>query len=80
MLSTRDEKLLLKDIGALSTQVKVVIAVNTGVFTPLLNKYTLMNVKKFYIFDNTCFYNYPNFESKNYLKDISLEELDRYIK
>ena len=79
VLSTRDDNLKIKDIAAMSTKVKVVIAINTGVFTPLLNKYTLTNVKKFYIFDNRTYYNYPNFEMKKQLRDISLEDLDKYI-
>jgi hypothetical protein len=37
-----------------------------------------MSVKKFYIFDNRVYLDYPNFEMKRKLKDISLKELDDY--
>ena len=79
ILCTRDDNLLIKDIAAISTHVKVVIAINTGVFTPLLNIYTLTNVKKFYIFDNRTYYNYPKFENKTNLRDIELDELNKLI-
>jgi hypothetical protein len=79
IISTRDDNLNIKDIAAISTHVKVVIAINTGVFTGFLNKYTLNNVNKFYIFDNRTYYNYPKFENKKFLRDISLEELDKFI-
>jgi hypothetical protein len=79
ILCTRDNELKIKDIAAISTNVKVVIAINTGPIVPLYNKFTLMNVKKFYIFSDTTYYSYPNFEMKKFLRDISLEELDYYI-
>ena len=71
--------LTIKDIAALSTNVKVVIAINTGVLPGLLNIYTLTRVKKFYTFDNSEYFTYPNFERKNRLIDITFDELDRYI-
>jgi hypothetical protein len=86
---TRDDNLTVKDIAALSTKVKVIIAINTGVVPALLNTYTLSNVKKIYLFDRCvdCFYypKYPTiFEMKQKLvsqkiEDITLEELDSYI-
>jgi len=85
---TRDDNLTVKDISALSTKVKVIIAINTGVVPALLNTYTLSNVKKFYIFDNRadCYHYpmYPVFEMKQKqtnqkIQDITLEELDGYI-
>lgn len=79
VLCTRDNNLSIKNIAAISTNVKIVIAINTGVFIPLLNTFTLNNVKKFYIFDNRTYYKYPNFESKKYLKDISFEEIKSII-
>jgi len=79
ILCTRDDNLKIKDIGAISIKVKVVIAINTGPIVVLYNKYTLMNVKKFYIFADNIYYSYPNFEMKKKLNDIPLEELDYYI-
>lgn len=78
VLCTRDFNLKIKDIAALSTNIKVVIAINTGPLAALFNKYTLENVKKFYIFDNRTYFDYPKFENKNFLRDIPLEELDKY--
>jgi hypothetical protein len=78
VLCTRDDNLKIKDIASISTKVKVVIAINTGPLIVLLNKFTLMSVKKFYIFDNRVYLDYPNFEMKRKLKDISLKELDDY--
>jgi len=79
VLSTTDADLTIKDIAALSTKVKVIIAINTGVVPGLLNIYTLTNVKKFYTFDNQRWYTYPNFERKDRLIDITFDELDKYI-
>lgn len=79
ILCTRDDNLNIKDIAAISIHVKVVIAINTGPLISLFNNYTLMNVKRFYIFDNNVWLNYPNFVMKKYLKDISLNELDNLI-
>lgn len=80
ILCTRDDNLCIKDIAAISIKVKVVISINTGVFTPLLNIYTLKNVNKFYMFDNRTYWSYDKFESKKYLSDISFDELNSYIK
>jgi hypothetical protein len=79
VLCTFDDKLTIKDIAALSTRTKVVIAINSGVVPGLLNYYTLTNVKHFYIFDDRCSYSYPNFENKKRITDITMEELKRYI-
>jgi len=79
VLCTYDDKLTIKDVASLSTKAKVVIAINSGVFPGLLNYYTLTSVKHFYIFDNRSYYSYPNFENKNCITDIKIEELSRYI-
>jgi hypothetical protein len=79
VLSTLDDKLSIKNIAALSTNVKVIIAINTGVFPGLLNSYTLQNVRKVYIFDNRCYYSYPNFENKANITDITIQEIQKYI-
>ena len=79
LLCTLDDNLTIKDIAALSTNVKVIIAINSGVVPGLINEITLTNVKKVYIFDNRCYYSYPNFENKNAITDISIAELKKYI-
>ena len=43
---TLDDKLSIFKIGAISTHSKIIIAINTGPFTSILNIYTLNNIKK----------------------------------
>ena len=75
---TRDSNLKLKDIAAISTAVKVIIGINTGPLAPMLNKYTLASVKKFYIMDNRSWWSYPTFEMKQCMVDIPEQELALY--
>ena len=69
---TLDDNLTVKDIAALSTNVKYIIAINTGVIVGLFNKYTLNNVEKVYIFDRLLHYSYKNFYKINNLSDINI--------
>jgi hypothetical protein len=80
ILCTMDNNLSIKDIASLSTNVKVIIAINSGVVPGLLNIYTLKNIKKCFIFDTRCMYSYPNFENRNNINDIRIEELRNYTK
>ena len=75
ILCTTDNNLTIKDIAALSTKAKVIIAINSGVVPGLLNIYTLQNVKHFYTFDTRCYYSYPNFKYTKLITDISIDEL-----
>jgi len=79
VLCTMDDNLTVKDIAALSTNVKVIILVNSGVVPGLLNNYTLENIKKVYTFDDRCFYSYPNFTVKEDIREITFNELDKYL-
>ena len=74
-----DDNLTIKNIAAISTNVKVVIAINSGVVPGLLNYYTLTNIKQFYTFDDRCFYSYPNFIRKRNIRNIPFQELDKYL-
>lgn len=74
-ICTLDDNLSIKDIGALSTKVKIIIAVNTGVVTALLNTYTLNNILHYCNLDKTLFYNYPKFTNYNSLKNIKINLL-----
>ena len=74
-----DDNLTIKNIAALSTNVKIVIAINSGVVPGLLNYYTLTNIKRFYTFDDRCFYSYPNFIRKQNINNISFQELSEVI-
>ena len=44
-----DDKLTVKDIAALSTNVPIIIAVSSGPFTSLFNSYTMKNVENIFI-------------------------------
>jgi hypothetical protein len=79
VLCTYDNNLTIKDIASLSTKAKIIIAINSGVVPGLLNYYTLTKTKHVYIFDNRCFYSYPNFENRNHITDISFDELRKYL-
>jgi len=77
---TMDDNLTIKDIAAISNYVKVIIAVNSGVIPGTLNKKTLKNIKQVYIFDDRCYFSYPNFQNKEKIEEITCEELNKYIK
>lgn len=76
---TLDDQLTVKDIASISLKAKVIIAVNSGVVPGFLNKYTINNVKKIYIFDDRCKFSYKNFENKSLIREITYEELEKYI-
>ena len=78
VLCTFEQKLTIKDIAALSTQAKVVIAINSGVFPGLLNVHTMESIKQFYIFDKHCCYSFPRFQNKDCITEISIAELNYY--
>jgi hypothetical protein len=79
ILSTEDDNLTIKSIASISTNVKIIIAVNSGVLPGLLNEYTLKNVKQVYIFDDKNYYSYPNFMKKNNINEITINELKTII-
>jgi hypothetical protein len=68
---TLDENLTIKDIAALSTNIKKIISVNTGVLPGLLNEYTLNNIEVLYYFDNKLNYSYSKFKKINDIKDLN---------
>lgn len=76
---TMDDNLTVKSIAAISTKVKVIIAINSGVLPGLLNYNTLTAARHFYIFDDRCYYSYPNFENRKKITDITIDELKKYI-
>jgi len=76
---TMDDKLTIKDIAAISTKTTVIIAVNSGVVPGCLNKYTLKNIRRAYIFDDRNYYTYSNFENRNNIEEITLSELKKII-
>ena len=76
---TMDDNLTIKDIAAISSHVKIIIAVNSGVVPGLLNKYTLNNVKHVYIFDDRCKFSYKKFENIDSIQEITLANINKYI-
>jgi len=72
---TRDNKLMLKDIGAISTHAKYIIFINSGPITPCLNSYALKHVKKWFEFDNNMPINY----GKNFYINKSFDEIIKEI-
>lgn len=67
---TQDDRLSIKDIAAVSTRVKKIIAVTSGVVTGLFNTYTLNNVEVIYTFSyNDCF-EHPKIISKTNINDL----------
>ena len=76
---TMDHQLSVKDIAAVSAKAKIIIAINSGVVPGLLNKYTLNNVKQVFIFDDRCKFSYKNFQNKENIRDISYEEINKYL-
>lgn len=69
---TQDDRLSIKDIAAVSTRVKKIIAVNSGVVPGLFNTYTLNNVEVIYTFSyNDCF-EHPKIISKTNINDLHI--------
>ncbi len=52
--------LSVKDIGAISTRAKYIIAVNSGPIIPCLNIFTICNVRDWFVFDTTVSYAWPS--------------------
>jgi len=76
---TMDDNLTVKDIAAISSQTKIVISVNTGVLAGLYNSYTLNTIKKIFIFDDNWQFNYPKFQNKEQITDITFDEIDNIL-
>jgi hypothetical protein len=70
ILCTRDDNLTVKDIAAISTRAKKVIAVSSGPLTGLFNTYTLNNVEVIYAFSFNEIFGHPKFITKTDIKDI----------
>jgi hypothetical protein len=81
---TLDDNLSIKTIGAMSIKAKVIIAVNTGVVSGLLNIHTLNNVLHYCNLDKFVFFDYPKFTNYDNLKKINItylmDILDNYNK
>ncbi len=78
---TLDHQLSLKNIAALSTRCKVIIGVNTGVVPGLFNSYTLANVKKIFLMDNSITYNGGHLKIQNVqdITAVSISELNEFM-
>jgi hypothetical protein len=67
---TRDDNLSIKNIAAISTSVKYIIAVHTGPLIACFNTYALKNVKKWYIYPGHHPFKLPNFIMDKPFEDI----------
>lgn len=67
---TQDDNLTVKDIAAVSTKVKKIIAVNSGVVPGLFNTYTLANVDVIYTFSYGDCHEHPKIISKTNINDL----------
>jgi hypothetical protein len=72
---SRDDNLSVKDIAAISTHVKYIIAINTGPLIGCLNTYALKNVKKWFEFDINMPFIYKNFVVNPTFEEI-INEID----
>jgi hypothetical protein len=70
---TADDKLTIKDIGAISTHAKYIIAINTGPLIPCLNSYAFKHVKKWFEFDISLPFKYPHFKINPTFEEIIKE-------
>lgn len=67
---TQEDRLSIKDIAAVSTKAKKIIAVNSGVIQGLFNIYTLTNVEVMYTFSYNDCYDHPKIVSKTNITDL----------
>ena len=70
VVCTRDDNLTIKDIAAISTRTKKIIAISSGPITGLFNTYTLNNVEVIYAFADIEIYGHPKFISNTDIKKI----------
>jgi RNase P/RNase MRP subunit p30 len=70
VLCTINDNLTVKDIAAISTRAKKIIAVNSGPATGLFNTYTLNNVDIIYTFSFNETYAHHKFSSKLDIKEL----------
>lgn len=64
----------IKDIAAISTHAKYIVAVNSGPVAGCLNEYTMAAVKKWFVFDKDVSYKYPTIQMCSRLDEV-YEEL-----
>lgn len=63
-------KYSVKDIAAISTHAKYIVAVNSGPVAGCLNAYTIASVKKWFVFDKDVFYKYPTMQMCSRLDEV----------
>lgn len=75
VLCTADDNLKLKDIGAISTRAKVIIAINTGPLSACFNSFALSYMRQMYVFDWGNTYANPKIQNRRDIREISIDEL-----
>jgi len=73
IICTRDDDLSAKDIAAVSTNAKKIIAIDSGVSLGLFNKHTIQNAEIiYYLCDGLrCTCSFPNFDSTKNIEEIT---------
>ena len=79
VMCTLDNNYNVKQIAAISTHSKIIIAINSGPIIGMLNDYTLNNVKKIFVFDKCNTFSYKQSEHKENITDININELKEII-
>lgn len=79
VMCTLDNNFNVKQIAAISTHSKIIIAINSGPIIGMLNDYTLNNVKKIFVFDKRNTFSYEQSEHKENITDININELNKII-
>ena len=77
---TRDKKLTIKSIAAISINVKIVIAINSGLLPGLFNDLTLLNTLRFYVFDKKFKYSLEKFVNLTNLNFLPINEIINIVK
>ena len=75
---TCDDKFSVKDIAALSTRAKNIIAINSGVVPGLFNSETLNNIENIYYFDNFNTYRHSKFTKMKDLDDFNFFSVEAF--
>jgi sensor c-di-GMP phosphodiesterase-like protein len=72
---TLDDNYTIKTIAAISTQAKIIIAINTGPIVGIFNEFTLNNTKKIYFIDKYNTYHNDKCKRINFFSQVNIEEL-----
>ena len=72
---TLDDNYTIKTIAAISTQAKIIIAINTGPIVGIFNEFTLNNTKKIYFIDKYNTYHNDKCKRINFFSEVNIDEV-----